>query len=1789
MLKRLKKWTSVILAASLLPAMFMPAGTTEVKAAGQYEDVFINQRKIYNASTISKNPAVPAISGESDVGEYDAWMWFYQQSRGAGFPGVNIAYGGDSLSGGTEHASDFKGSIHVADIPGLQALAASGQGQFRFFINTMWESDDDFISMEVETNRSGYYKYREENGGSNPDRNDNVDTGWQTLDPNDVITITLVRDGTAAFDGLHLYFRDITPPKMEDYQFTSTGTERDNTTIGEKELFIKADENLKLDYPFSELVKPSSPGDAADLNVHYLFTNPAGTGLPGAGQNQAMKLPASTNWSQFTDRLAYSYSPTPLHHSGNLPIKNGGELMSLPSSGGLNDYSLKEKIIAADFHDPAGNPLIVSNFGKKASAAGSSFLSGKAINPFDEHVDPDETINGNDGYRVIVDAVPPKYSFVANGIQPEIVTGSTLNGGDVIDFKVQLTEKVIIKDSLDSDDLFLYFNNGMKAKYVSGMNEDVWMFEAKVTDADVDVALLKVIALTHESRAPGYADKGVIQDYAGNLLMDAANTSKSSEPVPTDPSQRIAETKIDWAKLSIDNQDPEFSYNYDSDGATDAVYGKKGKITIDANDPSVTAPPLDPDEAGFVRPSRGIYRPLNMTGGTGSNSPGVGLVFYYWSNNAENPLKGKEADHYAAVKRYSLTGLQPSNGLYPDLTGLKFMVANNKTNLLSPPAEALASEASGPWYLHTWTADMTWDTARELMQYKKKKVFETDNAAQYAAWKNEYLAGHPGASDADAEIYASGKALVAVGEYENLAMWTPDDFKFDDSNWIYNKATLLLDNKAPELYAELGSGQDTAQVEAKITATDKHSGIDPAKLQYQWVKENEAPSGIAWSVVPADHIVSTQNHVFEDGSYVLYLQAADYAGNTTAAQMKDVAKVNSSKKMEISFSSTSDTYMKSRDVEFSFKGIENSIQVEEIAYTFSNTVVRPADGQFKPTVSAAVYGNNPTAGDLTVDTGITVEPSVTNSVYGANTVTSAVYDAVVRIPADTTLNGEQYLHIRVKELDGQNYYFNQLYKLDNTAPAVTFNINGVNYAKPSHTVVVTATEPYRQDGMTVKYLWLREEIPAPGEGTAGWQTLPEDHKAVLDNSGLVVGETANFILYVLAADGAGNTAVTHTGTFLLSREDDRPVQVLQSDLIAFEGNDTDGYKAVLQLELQNSTKDGYEYAVSKDNGATWTTWMPYTNFVRISVDEKTPSQLKLKVKFRSPYGGESSPADVDTKGFNPEADPLYGIVSYSTLKSVGSGAVALTISVPAGVKVKPSTTENPAAPVHAKGNTYNIPQNGVYTFDMTDLTAPDRNAKLVAVVKNIDDTPPEGVIVYNITGPTSSNVTAELQTSEPVRVLNNDGSRRHIFTENDTFTFEFEDEAGNKNTLAATVGNIDKTPPSVKIVAAYTYGTNGSKTFKTITDNQGNVVLAEGVVLSAAKTADSAKDFTIVQGQSPVTMLENGKVEFAVRDQMGNTTVLEQEIAYIAPAFTAPQIVYEYVDENGTLLPPEKIVTIGGKTYAKGKVKVTLSGQVGSPNKIFLGTAPSLQDGSYVNQLSGPDGSYSHSAVYSTNGRTRIAITDLLGHTVLSQIEVSGLDNTAPELVLNRPVASLIRNQVGFNPYTDLGGYTVSDNLSAADNLTVSISDLDLTKTGKQTVTYTVTDEVGNSTSISQSVVVMPDTGLLITGNGEILSANAEESILFDTNKITFRVQGYDEMMVGGAKATNERATFTILYHSGLYREGQMKYIAEEISYEALTAQQFQVTFPKAGWYTIIVRTQEREREFASFFVGNTD
>ncbi|WNS46423.1 hypothetical protein [Paenibacillus sp. MMS20-IR301] len=1756
-----KKNLSVILAAAMLTAGMPWSGTERAEAAGSYEDVNIYGTTIYNQSTIASNPHVPndnEFDGGSDAGEYDAFMWF-QRSKQTPLPGVSFEMDDpDDLYGTDKVDDDFEGTITVSQIENLKQLALSGQGEFRFFVRNLYESDDDFVSAKISTSVSGFSKYLEQHGNDNPSRNDNFDSGWQKLDVNDVLKINIVVDGTATMVGVHLFFRDITAPTVNDYIFDSNGTQRDNAKIEENELLLKWGDKMNLTYPFSEPLKAYS-GEASDLKRHNLFMNPAGTGLPAAGENQGLTLPESTNWAKYMDKLSYGYEAVNYQHTGNLPIMNGGELTALPSGINLNDKSLKQKLIDADFHDAAGNPLIVSNFGQKASSsAGDAFLRGKAVNPFDAMADPGNT---KDGFRLIVDAVPPKYSFTANGIQPDIVTGSTLNKGDTVDFKVQLTEEVIARKGLSADGLFLYFNNGMRAYYVTGENSSLWTFRAAVTEDDLDVALLKVIALTHSSRAgdtPAYTDKGVIQDYAGNLLLDPVNTSKSANPAPTDPSKQVPNTKIDWAKLSIDNTDPSFNYVYDVMGATDRVWAKTGRITVDATDPGVVAPALDPDEAGQTRPSRGIYRPLNMTGSS-VESPGVGLVYYYWSQSPVDPLDGKEADAFATVKRYSLTGQQPREGLYPgELGEVNLMVANNSTNLLSPPAQARTAEGSGIWYLHTWTADMTWDTARELMQYSKMKTYKTSYASIYNGWIDEYMAGHTNASEADAEIYAEGKALEAVGDYSDLSLWTADDFKQEDSNWIYGKTALQLDNMAPVLSASVSGINHTAEVKAVVQAEDEHSGIDPDSLQFQWVKTGGAPGELDWQVVPADRVVTTLNNVVEDGEYILYLRTSDRAGNTAQYQMSEPAVVDSTSQVSIAFAPEApEAYIQSRDIEVTVSGTN----VEELMYAFTPSAVRPADALYQP---AALEVKDK-------------DESVTESVYSS--VVSAVYG----------LNGEQYLHVKVKEEGTGRYYeYSSLYRFDNAAPAVTFSLNGVSYPRSGYKVLVTAVDPYTPAGMVVQYQWISENAAPPDASSTGWIPLPEDGKAAIDSGQLNPGTAAGFVLYVLARDGLGNEEVTHTAAFRLFRADTSPVEVLQSDLIAFQSASGGGGKATLQLELKSESKDGYEYSVSSDNGATWSLWRPYMNFVQVDVMQNAPGELQLQAKFRSPSGVESSPASIDVSHYDAAADPLHALASYSTFKPTKSGGVSLSITVPTGVKITPAA-DNPAPPERVKGNQFRILQNGLYTFDLIDLTDPEHTSELLAVVSNIDTTPPEGVVEYNITGPTRGNVTAKLIASEPVRIVNNGGRDSYIFKDNGSFTFEIEDEAGNTGSVTASVANIDRTPPEVSLIKTYAYGLNSSKFFKTLLDPQGNVVLAAGVVLSAQSSSPDSESFQVVQGKNPAVLLQNGSFRLVVQDPQGNTAALEDNITHIAPALEQPVITREYVDDNGVPLAPGKLVVIDGKTYAKGAVKVTLSGRITGPNQLFLGAVPVLQGNGYANKISSADGSYTYSAIYRTNGSTRAVLSDLLGRSVVSSIQVDGLDNTAPEITLKRAVTAVVKGQKDFDPLRDLGGYTVSDNVTGEGDLKVTVSKLDLTKLGKQTVTYTVTDQVGNQASASQQVIVMNNGGLLITGNGQVLSGSLTESVLFDTNRITFSVLGYDKMNVGGNELINTQATYTLLYHAGLYREGQMKYIAEEIPFKALTANQYQVVFPKTGWYTLIIRTQEREREIVTFFIGGME
>ncbi|WP_340022547.1 hypothetical protein MHI24_26545 [Paenibacillus sp. FSL K6-1096] len=1861
MSRRLKRYTSLSLILSMLLSLIPSSFSGLAEAAGDdFEVTFKTGAHVGNLSYPADN---------TFINFYNDMVEGFKQTETDKDAKYDWAKG-DIFAGVNDNEATVQFEVKVADNPILKNMALSGHAEMltgfsvlRRHSGFLWTRHSS-ITVSID----GKNIINERTGSSQRYNK----SAKAIIKPDSIINIRVWGEGdddgeAAGVRGFYLKFQDLKRPVIDNYTFTGNGAERLNENINQKELYVKRDENITLSYNFSEPVRPTSVVEAnSDYFLrHKLFINDPDTGLPAAGQQQYLQNISFNvnNLNSYQKKIAYRYTGVPFHNSSNLPLR---PLITGGTTGGAQmDLSLENKLKEAVLSDAAGNKAVF-NLNTVPSSGSNSWVERKAGNPFDFD---------RGGYRVIVDAVRPKYSKTKNGIQPEILTGVTLNKGDVIDFTLQMTEEAIAKTGWDEKKTFILFNNGMKAYYVAGRNTPNWSFRMTVPDGKtVETPLLKAIAISNDAKGgsePIQMDTDVIQDYAGNLLIQPANFDGIHEEKIAGIEGgdfSLANSKIDWANLFIDNTQPVIGYRFEAGGATDAKYAKKGKVTIDANDPSIIVPHLDPTVAdrGTERPSRGIYRPSNMSA---EASPSVGLVYYWWSQDKADPFAGVAGDHYAALKRYALSAKQPSEELYPgEFEDVQLSVVNNKTNLLAPPAEAFEEGNSGEWYLHTWTADMSWDSARELMQYEKKKAYVATHQELYDSWKAEA----PG-SEADKIFYADNQALAAVGQYGDLSVWPLEDFKNDDSNWTHEVGVLKLDNQGPAITL---AGEDTATVQALVK--DPHSGV--SSVQYQWVKDGDSPASTKWEDTPFTGSTvtrSTYEDIDEDGSYWLYLKALDLAGNETIKTPQERAVVVSSEAaIPTEFTPEANpNYVKSHDVTFSISGVHP----DYVGYAISESSLRPGDGEFtglevsgssgiSPMSDKSLIedGSEPEASGAPTEPSTPAEPEVTASIGpvaimkflssgpaapsltpldseetpapdssaepeatptasaeatepsatpGASaeasepsatpegstdaklaakgrgaSVSEATYSYV--IPAKPELNGTQYIHLMVKHSD-KTYYYSKAYYFDNEAPAVYFSPDSVAYPLPLQKTKISVSEFYSKTGLVSKYQWVRQEPGAdvPTESSTKWEVVPAGGSVSIDDKSLDAGEIAEYRLYVLAVDGAGNSTIKATaGTFKVSAttKPEAPVSDAKSSLIYLSGDTVDGYTAIVKLSLESEDKTGYEYSVSPDNGVSWLNWRPYTNFVAVKVPTGKPEELQVWVKYRTPGGLISKAAKLDIDGASTSVEPVYALASLSVNSPVNAKVGAdIEITLPPGIRVMPSKI-NPSVPVRT-GNSFKIYENGYYSFDLTDLSDPDRTDTLYLVVKNIDGTAPEGTIEYSYMESTNGNVVAYLQsTSEPVTIVNNGGKTAYTFTENGKFEFEIKDAAGNVNTVEATVANINKEAPRVKLVRSYQYGENGSQTFGTLKDSSGNVLFSTGVTVTVEKADASAKAFNIISPDKSITLMENGTASFTVTDVYGNTAVIKEKVTNILSSPPVPdKVSYTFVDADGKAVPADQIVTIGGQKYAKGKVKVTLSGTVAAPNQMFSGVRPISDGTAYTNQISKADGTYSYWRAFESSGSAVIAISDLLGNVNKVPVTIAGLDNTAPELTLNKETVGIVQNKKDFNFRTDLGGFTVSDNVSAAADVKVSVSGLDLSKLGRQRVAYTAVDQVGNETVVYQDVVVVKDGGLLVFGNDTLISASSGESALFNTNTITFKVSGFNLMKVGGVDKVNQAGTFDILYYPGLYREGQLKLVKQKLTYAELVSSNFKVTFPKTGWYTIVVRTQERDREFATFFVGN--
>lgn len=144
-----------------------------------------------------------------------------------------------------------------------------------------------------------------------------------------------------------------------------------------------------------------------------------------------------------------------------------------------------------------------------------------------------------------------------------------------------------------------------------------------------------------------------------------------------------------------------------------------------------------------------------------------------------------------------------------------------------------------------------------------------------------------------------------------------------------------------------------------------------------------------------------------------------------------------------------------------------------------------------------------------------------------------------------------------------------------------------------------------------------------------------------------------------------------------------------------------------------------------------------------------------------------------------------GTVSYDRVGLTNEDVTA-TLAVAVGTKILNNNGQN----------TYVFTENGSFDFQIEN--AAGTKGAVTASVDWIDKEPPAATVSYSTTGPTNQNVTATITPSESVTITS-PGEEKHIFTENGSFTFTFEDAAGNTGSAEAKVDWIDKTPPAAVV------------------------------------------------------------------------------------------------------------------------------------------------------------------------------------------------------------------------------------------------------------------------------------------------------------------------------------------------------------------------------------------------------
>ena len=157
----------------------------------------------------------------------------------------------------------------------------------------------------------------------------------------------------------------------------------------------------------------------------------------------------------------------------------------------------------------------------------------------------------------------------------------------------------------------------------------------------------------------------------------------------------------------------------------------------------------------------------------------------------------------------------------------------------------------------------------------------------------------------------------------------------------------------------------------------------------------------------------------------------------------------------------------------------------------------------------------------------------------------------------------------------------------------------------------------------------------------------------------------------------------------------------------------------------------------------------------------------------------------------------------------------------------------------------------------------------------IDKEAPIVELEYSTKNITLDPVTVTLKANEKITILNNDGKNIYTFDKNGEFTFEFEDEAGNRGTATANVNWIRKTL-KVKLIYSIDKLTNKDVVVKLVTEDPNEYI-----------------NITNNNGSNTYTFTENGEFTFEYVGGYGIPNSITAKVDWIDKKIPAYKVEYD--------------------------------------------------------------------------------------------------------------------------------------------------------------------------------------------------------------------------------------------------------------------------------------------------------